>query len=249
MSKIKNVLFVASACRHKVVGRLKKQFKTPKDAVESSYSGHQDLDTASLVVNTTENNVSVTESLEVEPSVLERYFNQLPVNAQLDLLSKLFSSYASSEMRLSVPDDFIVLAARAMLQLTSSGRSNVLYNLAKAIGTIREDGSDSRLPTKRMPMGLMEYIAILFVADNLQSVSHICHCMIRIINANFTHRSHALWIIVFGSRQCIVFLARSGLFYTMAQCGVLCIHCRFVKTNAVMLQRSVLWRFVYIVYF
>ena len=34
-----------------------------------------------------------------------------------------------------------------------------------------------------MPMGLIEYIAIFFVADNLQSVSHICHCMIRIINA------------------------------------------------------------------
>ena len=92
----------------------------------------------------------------------------MPVNAQLDLLSKLFSSYASSEMRLSVPDDFIVLVARAMLQLTSSGRSNVLYNLAKAIGTIREDVSDFRLPTKQMPMGFIEYIANFFVADNLQ---------------------------------------------------------------------------------
>ena len=193
----------------------------------------------------------------------------MPVNAQLDLLSKLFSSYASSEMRLSVPDDFIVLATRAILQLTSSGRSNVLYNLAKAIGTIREDGSDSRLPTKQMPMGFIEYIANFFVADNLQSASHICHSMIRIINDTLLtdlipyglsslacpmdyRLWHALWIIVFGSRQCIVSLDRNGLFYTMAQCGVLRIHCRFVKTNAVMLQRSVLWRFVYdmyIVYF
>lgn len=107
------------------------------------------------MVNTTENNVSVTGSLEVEPSVVECHFNQLPVNAQLDLLSKLFSLV-----------DFIVLAARAMLQLTSSGQSNVLYNLAKAIGTIREDGTDSRLPGKRMPMGLMgliEYIAIFLL--------------------------------------------------------------------------------------
>ena len=89
--------------------------------MQISYSGHQDLDTAPLVVNTTENNVSVTESLEVEPSVVECHFNQLPVNAQLDLLSKLFSSYASSEMRLSVPVDFIVLATKAMLQLRNSG--------------------------------------------------------------------------------------------------------------------------------
>ena len=76
---------------------LKKQFKTPKDA-ESSYFGHQDLDTAPLVINTTENNVSVTESLEMEPSVC--HFNQLPMNAQLELLSKQLSSYASSEMKL-----------------------------------------------------------------------------------------------------------------------------------------------------
>lgn len=164
----------------------------------------------------------------MEPSVLEHHFSQLPVNAQLDLLSKLFSSYASNEMRLSVPDDFIALAARAMLQLMSSDRSNVLYNLAKAIGTIREDGSDSRLPTKRMPMGLIEYIANFFVADNLQSVSHIK------ITA-WLGLLMLLWIIGFGSRQCIVILARSGLFYTMVQCGVLCIHCRFMKTNAVML--------------
>lgn len=73
-------------------------------------------------------------------------------------------------MGLSVRDDFVILAAKAMLQLKNSGRSNVLYNLAKAIGTIREDGSDSRLPMKRMPMGLIEYIASVFVADNLQSV-------------------------------------------------------------------------------
>ena len=32
-------------------------------------------------------------------------------------------------------------------------------------------------------MGLIEYIANFFVADNLQAVSHICQCMIRIIIA------------------------------------------------------------------
>ena len=71
-----------------------------------------------------------------------------------------------------MPDDFIILAAEAMLQLKSSNRSNVIYNLAKAIETVREDKSDSRLPTKQMPMGLIEYIAIFFAADTVQSVSH-----------------------------------------------------------------------------
>ena len=90
---------------------------------------------------------------------------QLPIDSQLNVLSKLFSAYASTEMSLSVPDDFIILAAKAMLQLKSSNRSNVIYNLAKAIGTVREDKSDSRLPTKQMPMGLIEYTANFFAAD------------------------------------------------------------------------------------
>ena len=60
------------------------------------------------------------------------------------------------------------------MQLKDNHRSNILYNMAKAIGTIREDGSDSSLPVKRMPMGLLEYIASFFAVDNLQSVSKEC---------------------------------------------------------------------------
>ena len=38
---------------------------------------------------------------------------------------------------------------------------------------MREDESDSRFPIKRMPMGLVEYAADFFVADNLQSVGMV----------------------------------------------------------------------------
>ncbi|XP_065891566.1 uncharacterized protein [Dysidea avara] len=58
-----------------------------------------------------------------------------------------------------------------MVQLKANGRGNVLYNLAKGIGTLREDGQESRFPIKRMPMGLIEYSADFFAADNLQSIS------------------------------------------------------------------------------
>ena len=44
----------------------------------------------------------------------------------------------------------------AMANLRHNARSNVLYNLAKGMGTPRADGSDSRFPVKRMPMGLIE---------------------------------------------------------------------------------------------
>ena len=38
-----------------------------------------------------------------------------------------------------------------------SGRSNVVYRLSMALGTKREDQTDSLLPSKRMPMGLIEH--------------------------------------------------------------------------------------------
>ena len=60
---------------------------------------------------------------------------------------------------IDVSEDFVSYASNAMSQLRHSRRTNVLYSLAKGIETLREDNSDSRLPTKRMPMGLIEYTA------------------------------------------------------------------------------------------
>ena len=45
--------------------------------------------------------------------------------------------------------------------------------LPKVFGTIRPDQSDSHFPIKRMPLGLVEYIAQFFAADNLQQVNHM----------------------------------------------------------------------------
>ena len=71
----------------------------------------------------------------------------------------------------SVPGDFLHLCAKAMKQLSSNGRSNVLYKLARGIGTFRKDGTDSCFPTKRMPMGLLEYMADFFSNVHLNRVS------------------------------------------------------------------------------
>ena len=70
-----------------------------------------------------------------------------------------------------MPDGYLEYSANAMANLRHNSRSNVLYNLAKGLGTLRADGSDSRFPVKRMPMGLIEYLASFFSCDNLQSVS------------------------------------------------------------------------------
>ena len=46
----------------------------------------------------------------------------------------------------------------------------MVYNLVRAVGRMRPDGSDSRLPVKRMPMGLVEYIIGFYNADSVEEV-------------------------------------------------------------------------------
>ena len=116
-----------------------------------------------------------TEDLEA-PAVMH-IFSKLPVDVHLRTLSRLFSSYMSATSSVSVPDDFLCLAAAAMINLHNSGRSNIVYDLAKGVGTQRQDKSDTRFPMKRMPMGLIEYITQFFAADNLQQVIIIRHML------------------------------------------------------------------------
>ena len=96
--------------------------------------------------------------------------DQLVNGMRLEPLSKMFSIYCRKELGLVVPEDFLKFAALAMKQLAMNGRSNVLYNKAKGIGTIRNDNSDSYLPVKRMPMGLIEYACNFFTSENMNKV-------------------------------------------------------------------------------
>ena len=63
---------------------------------------------------------------------------------------RLFPS--GSTYGVEIDGDFLELALQASKHLQECGRSNVLCGLARAIGTLRLDGSDSRLPAKRMPV-------------------------------------------------------------------------------------------------
>ena len=58
-----------------------------------------------------------------------------------------------------------------MERLKLCSRSNVIYNLAKGLGMMRNDQSDSCFPAKRMPMGLIEYICNFFVSETLEQVT------------------------------------------------------------------------------
>ena len=57
----------------------------------------------------------------------------------------------------SVVKIFLEVSASAMVKLKAGNKSNVVYNLAKGVGTNRLDEFESRFPVARVPMGLVEY--------------------------------------------------------------------------------------------
>ena len=87
-----------------------------------------------------------------------------------DLLSRQFSEFVQQKHSITLPQDFLELCVQAMSHLRQCGRSNVLYSLAKGLGTLRPDKSDTKFPAKRMPTGLLQYMVEFFAADNFSQV-------------------------------------------------------------------------------
>ena len=100
----------------------------------------------------------------------------LPSDQQCAVLSQLFATFLKQNTSTRCPpSDFLELVVRGMTHLQQCGRSNVIYMLAKALGTMRPDQSDSLLPAKRMPMGLIEYVVLYFTASSTRQVcNHVC---------------------------------------------------------------------------
>jgi len=98
----------------------------------------------------------------------------LSAEKQCMVLSGVFDMFLKRSAGLShVPDGFIQLAISGMNHLKECGRSNVIYSLVKSLGTMRPDQSDSLLPAKRMPMGLIEHCVNFFCATSINKVSVI----------------------------------------------------------------------------
>lgn len=94
---------------------------------------------------------------------------------QLDAIAVSFKEFALTHYQVHINSDFLRLVLQACQHLHKCGRSNVLYSLSKAMGSLRPDGSDSRLPAKRMPMGLLEHMANFYNADSYKMVCEYCY--------------------------------------------------------------------------
>jgi len=121
------------------------RFKTPKDA-EAWFNGQASNVTVVAAILSAAVcyglKTTATQTNSEEVSLVEYALNQLPAEYQLLALSKLFSVCLSDHFSLAFPSDFLRNAASAVLRLSDVDRTNVLYNLAKGIGTMWPDQSD-----------------------------------------------------------------------------------------------------------
>ena len=141
---------------------LRERFETPKHAERHYFP---------VLVAGDHNSVSSPPDPEtVTPSQVMELFQRLSEEAQLEVLNKLYSSTALASGSVVVPDGFLKLSIKAMSHLKRCGRTNIVYNLVRRLGEMRADKSDSLLPAKRMPMGLLEYCTSFFCSNGPQQV-------------------------------------------------------------------------------
>ena len=112
------------------------------------------------------------ESIHTEDTMatFKSKFYTLTSNDQLEVLNELLSSHAAMQYNLIIPEDYLQLSLKRMKHLEEVGKSNVLYELAKGLGTMRDDKSGSMFPVSRMPMGMLQYMVHFFNAKPGQTV-------------------------------------------------------------------------------
>lgn len=135
----------------------------------SSESTAVDIDSREMFTQTEGLDVPVTnvDRIATAISLLKMVSDEL-----IRVISSLFQQYALTKYDVHVPADFLQLSLIAIRHLNQCGRSNVVYGVAKAIGTMRPDGSDSRLPARRMPMGMLEYMVKFYNSNTYVKVGN-----------------------------------------------------------------------------
>ena len=120
-----------------------------------------------------------TEGLDVPVTNVDRIATAISLLKMVSdeelmrVISSLFQQFALTKYDVHIPVDFLQLSLIAIRHLNQCGRSNVVYGVAKAIGTMRPDRSDSRLPARRMPMGLLEYMVKFYNSNTYVKVGNV----------------------------------------------------------------------------
>ena len=173
-------IITGQACRLRVIGRLSHLFATPA-AAEVHYHQQKSARLRSPVRSSRPapqgggqpSSSAAPDPVVVTDAIATFRHTLTPFNLedQLRVLSALFSELVKAGYNVpDIPLDFLSPAASGMKNLIDGGRLNVIYLLAKAVGTKRADNSDTLLPVRRMPMGLLEYSVAFFTCTAVQQV-------------------------------------------------------------------------------
>ena len=155
----------------------------------------------------------------------------LPAHQQKAVLSNLFNLFVQASTELACVPNFIEFTVNGMNHLKTCGRSNVIYLLAKSLGTLRPDESDSLLPAKRMPMSLIEYSVNFFNATSVQEVCNITDLPIKHA-MKFPYSSLAHLTTAHGWKPCMCFLVQSGARFFQGPYGVMFPWSKLLITSA-----------------
>ena len=173
VSQVMQYLISGGACRSRTTIVLSRQFRSPLEAHQYFESPEQQsrcpvpervklhLRSSSTQTDDTPSIIDSMLSLMMALPEEEKY---VVVNRMVQVLAARVNPAAS------VPDDFIKLSLRAMERLKLLGRENTIYGLVRGLGIMREDGSDSRLPAMKMPMGLLEYVVSFYQSESINKV-------------------------------------------------------------------------------
>ena len=146
--------------------RLSKHFKSPKEA-ELYFSQQSTVN--SLPPRFQEVSTQTETELTGTLGQIESLLQTLPEYQHGMALTRLIQALARNlAPGVRIRDNFVLLTIAAMKHLRECGRSNVVANLVKGLGTMHPDGCDSRIPAKRMPM---EYVMKFFISDSMYEVS------------------------------------------------------------------------------
>ena len=94
--------------------------------------------------------------------------SDLKLPEQFSLVDKIFNSMAEDQGTFQC-NDFVSKSLIAMRHLQRNNKCNIMYGLAKDLGTFRSNG-ESLLNVHKMPFGLLAYNIMFFSAEHVYQV-------------------------------------------------------------------------------
>jgi hypothetical protein len=152
----------------KVMKCLRKDFKSINEAEEAyniDYFEKEELSDSKSVY------VPASESLLPGDIInnINDYLPRLTPQQRIGLATRVYSFVAENDfqdLKHFIPSNYIELSFHAASHLKKNGKDNVIYDLCKCLGLMRDDGSSARMDVQRMPFGLIAYNCKFFASDD-----------------------------------------------------------------------------------